>query len=484
MKIFLFINSLLFCAGIAAGFFLPIEVLWLVLGMFLCGASLAGIYLMYKRERLFWSDVCILCAFFFLGSVFSLKETVPLKMLQKNIKQAHLPVRVRGIIDFRYYPYKEGFNLYNLSFARIVSPKGTGYALNMPIRVRRYAREGEVDLVMGESYEFLGRVKINSGNIVPQGLLFVKSENIPKVLSPDRPFFSALVKLQERLRQTVKQYLSPASYGFFSAFFFGRRELLTPALKQAFRDTGTYHILSISGLHIAAFYFFVFYLLKLIRIPYAARLIIALAAVGSYCAMAGNSIPTQRSFLMIAVFLATFFVQRKIHPLQSLGMVFLSLLAFFPWSFFDIGFWLSFLSVFFIIAGFQIMALHRFKATTLEALLYTSIFATLATFPVTAKYFSNIPLLGIVINMLIVPLSSLVVFCGLISIISFLIPVISGYFLLTLDALVRLMIYLVVESARFSAWNPDCSKIPLWTILAYYSIIVGFVVWRINADAH
>lgn len=406
-----------------------------------------------------------------------MKESVTLKMLEKKIAQAPVPLRLRGTVDFRYYAFKEGFNLYNLSSPEIVSSSGKAYALPMQVRVRRYSRQ---DLVMGENYEFVGRIKINGENTVPQALLFVRAENPPVIVPSGRLFLPALVKLQERLRGAVKQYVSPASYAFFSAFFFGRRELLTPALKQAFRNTGTYHILSISGLHIAAFYFFVFYLLKLLRIPYTLRLIAALVIVGLYCVMAGNSIPTQRSFLMIAVFVATFFVQRKIHPLQSLGIVFFLLLALYPWSLFDIGFWLSFLSVFFIIAGFQLLSRVQRTPTIVEALFYTSIFATLATAPLTAKLFSNIPLLGIFINMLVVPLSSLIVFCGMISMLSLLTPAISLYCFLTLDALIRGMIFLAAEAGKFSALRADWSGIPFWTILAYYGSIVGLVVWRVN----
>jgi len=478
MKIFLFINSIFFCAGVACGFFLPARVSLFIIGIACCAASLAGIYFLYKRGRFFWSDLCILCAFFFLGSVFSLKEAVTVTMLEKKIVQAPVPLRVRGIVDFRYYAFKEGFNLYNLSYPEIASSSGKIYALPMPVRVRRYSRE---DLIMGEEYEFLGRIKINSENTVPQALVFVKAENPPAVVPPDRLFFPALVKMQEQLRGAVKQYISPASYAFFSAFFFGRRELLTPALKQAFRNTGTYHILSISGLHIAAFYFFVFYLLKVLRVPYTVRLIVSLAIVGLYCIMAGNSIPTQRSFLMIAVFVATFFVQRKIHPLQSLGIVFFLLLALYPWSLFDVGFWLSFLSVFFIIAGFQIMSRAQWAPTLLETLFYTSIFATLATFPLTAKIFSTIPLLGIFINMLVVPLSSLIVFCGMIRMLSLLIPSISSYCFLTLDALIRGMIFIAAEAGKFSAFRADWSGIPFWLILAYYGSIVGFVMWKVNS---
>jgi|GEM_PF-2822488 len=474
MKIFLLVPALLLCAGIALGFLFPPGLSVFTIVCLLTLTSLAGIVWGYKTRHLRTSDICGFLACIFLGMVLAQKEKKDSLQLRQAIRSAE-SVAVEGIVEPVRSTAQNGCSVYFLHSPALRPDPSRTYSLRVPVIVKDY---GKRQLQTGGKYILYGKLRFDRLSAVPQAVLFVRGNSEPAVAPAGNYALSFLVRSSELLRAQARHYLSDESFAFFSAFFFGKRELLTPQIKKAFKLTGTYHILSISGLHIAALYLFIFYFFKLLRVPYKARLLISLGAVGLYCLMAGNSVPTQRSFFTIAVFVLTHFVKRRIHPLQTLSLVFLTLLIVYPWSVFDIGFWLSFSSVFFIIAGFIAIPFRK-KPSGLETVFYTSVFAFLGTTPITVKFFNTLTAGGILVNMLIVPLSTLILFCGILSMLLLCSPPLAALSFLTVDALIKLCIFIAVATADHSAFFMRGDRLLWWAIIGYYLLIIGIVIRQV-----
>src|SRR3546814_9282744 len=90
-----------------------------------------------------------------------------------------------------------------------------------------------------------------------------------------------------------------------SAFVMGYRSGINPATEAAFADTGTIHILSVSGLHVAILYWLVCLLLKPLDRLSAGKLlqlILGTGIIAMYVFVTGLSPPVCRAAWMIGIY--------------------------------------------------------------------------------------------------------------------------------------------------------------------------------------
>jgi competence protein ComEC len=218
------------------------------------------------------------------------------------------------------------------------------------------------------------------------------------------------------------------------ALLLGDKSGLTPALRGIFNRSGTSHLLAISGLHVgivAGVSFFILrWLLSLVRpllwsgrVKTAAAVLSILPVLG-YGLVAGLSPSTQRAVIMVIIFLMTFPAGRGHDLINTLAVAALAIVAVHPPTLFSISFQLSFTAVFFIVygfarflpSGFQGEGVWRFLLAKGGTLLMVSVFATLGTLPIVMHAFNQISLVGVIVNVVAVPLVGfMVVPAGLIS---------------------------------------------------------------------
>lgn len=113
-----------------------------------------------------------------------------------------------------------------------------------------------------------------------------------------------------------------------------------------FQASGTYHVLVVSGLHVTALAAGLFWLLSLFRVPSIASTLLVAGAVVSYTAVAGAGIPVVRAALMVLLYLVARLVYRERALLNSIAAAALLLLVLHPSDLRDPSFQLSFLAVF------------------------------------------------------------------------------------------------------------------------------------------
>ncbi|VEN74756.1 DNA internalization-related competence protein ComEC/Rec2 [Candidatus Desulfarcum epimagneticum] len=214
----------------------------------------------------------------------------------------------------------------------------------------------------------------------------------------------------------------PVSAGILKAVTIGDRTGISPHVREAFNRAGAGHLLAISGLHIgiiATLSFFVFtrLLWRFRRALLSGRArqaaaILSLVPVISYAAISGMSPSAQRAMIMAAVVLFSLWAQRRHEPFNALALAAFAMLILSPQSLFSISFRLSFAAVFAILWGFSHIrfspapdAPFRVRAARWSgAMLAASFFAILGTLPWTLFYFSQVSVIGIATNFVLIPL--------------------------------------------------------------------------------
>lgn len=122
------------------------------------------------------------------------------------------------------------------------------------------------------------------------------------------------------------------------ALIFGYRSQIDQNTISAFTDTGTIHVLSVSGLHVSlVFALLNFLLFWMDRFRYGKfiKSIIVLVAIWAYVILTGMSPPILRAGIMISFFVSSILINRKQIPLNTLAASALFILLFSPNYLFD-----------------------------------------------------------------------------------------------------------------------------------------------------
>jgi competence protein ComEC len=242
-------------------------------------------------------------------------------------------------------------------------------------------------------------------------------------------------------------------HGLILALAVGERDDISSEQWQRFIDTGTNHLLAISGLHITLvatvtglLFSVLWQQVAWLRRTQRQTVVIGAATVAAfvYAAMAGFAIPTQRALIMYAV-LACFVLGKRHHRrATALSVALVAVAIWNPLSVLSAGFWMSFAAVailYLIYSSAPKQGLRERAVTVLRG----HILITLGLYPATVLLFQQASLVSPLANFFSVPLVGMVItpvvfVATLVSVIS---VKLAGYMLLPvawlLDFLNRLL---------------------------------------------
>ncbi len=130
-----------------------------------------------------------------------------------------------------------------------------------------------------------------------------------------------------------------------SAMVAGDRTYLTHSLRVGFERTGSFHMLVVSGFHLAIVAACAFWITHRLRLPRLPATLITIAVSFGYALFTGFATPVQRSLWMVSLYLVGRLVYRERNPLNTIGFAALCLLVVSPRSLFDASFQMTLLAV-------------------------------------------------------------------------------------------------------------------------------------------
>lgn len=212
---------------------------------------------------------------------------------------------------------------------------------------------------------------------------------------------------------------SPAT-GVVAGLAVGAVQRISGAQWQVFAATGTTHLIAISGLHVTMVAALTMLIAQLLwrlprrRAPRSVRADIvclcgAVAAM-AYALLAGFSVPTQRTLIMLLVGLSATWLRRSQPPSHVLSLALIAVLVFDPHAVLTPGFWLSFLAVAAIFIGVGSLLEGQ---RPLKTFLATQAAVSIALVPVTVPLFGRVSLIAPLANLFAIPLFSGVLVPGI-----------------------------------------------------------------------
>ncbi len=285
-------------------------------------------------------------------------------------------------------------------------------------------------LARGERWVVEGRLRPPWGNRNPGGfdyerwLLGQSLAGTGYVRSGHRISASAEENLAFRIRSRLARWVQnrqTENAGIVLALMTGDDSGLDQAQWRQLRDSGTVHLLIVSGLHVGMVSGFLFGVgglaarmsAGLLRFSSARRAaaVFALLGSGAYVWISGSGVPAVRAWLMSAVVLAALTTGRAVRGLEVVGLVMALLLLSNPLVVHQQGFWLSFTAVLALVGYFgphHQPGLPRQSrgvrwSTAASAFLAAQLVLLAALSPLLGLFQGGIPLQSPVINALVVP---------------------------------------------------------------------------------
>ncbi len=153
----------------------------------------------------------------------------------------------------------------------------------------------------------------------------------------------ALPGKMQRLPRALR--LSADDTAMLAAMVAGDRTYLTQNLRAGFERTGSFHMLVVSGFHLAIVAGCILWMMRRLRVPRLAGTLCTLAGALAYALFTGFATPVQRALWMITIYMLARLVYRERSALNTIGFAALCLLVASPRSLFDSSFQMTLLAV-------------------------------------------------------------------------------------------------------------------------------------------
>ncbi|MDB5343145.1 MAG: ComEC family competence protein [Schlesneria sp.] len=339
-----------------------------------------------------------------------------------------------------------------------------------------------------------------------QGLHATLAANQPEavvVVSRERTSWDWLTigrtAVRHRAENLIATRLRASNVAVAQSLLLGSRVELDRDLRRAFAESGTLHILAISGMNVGLLWIAISFMCRLFRLPPEASALTALILLPAYALITDANPPVVRATIVAVVMVLGQLIGRTANHWNSLAVAALIVLVWNPSDLFNAGAQLSFIAVATILITMRF--LKSFRATDLLDVwsgdpqtilrqlthrLMRSLFEGFAislaiwvtTSPLIASQFHLISPIGVVFTVLLnVPIG--IMFClgyaflflGLIS------PTLFGWLGVPFDFLLGWFLSAVETASRIDLGHIYAPSPPLWWMIGFYVLVPTLVIW-------
>ena len=198
--------------------------------------------------------------------------------------------------------------------------------------------------------------------------------------------------------------------GIFAAAVMGDKDGIPKEINSLYQKNGIAHLLAISGMHMSVIGLFLYGILRKVGLGYGASGLGGSALVILYGILAGGSPSVERAVIMMVVAFLAFYLGRTYDLLSSAAFALLLLALQSPLFLTQGGVQLSFGAVFAIGGVRPVLERWIGKGKPLAAVVSTAVAIQMVTLPVVLYHFYQLPLYGIFLNFLAIPLMDGVIY--------------------------------------------------------------------------
>lgn len=324
------------------------------------------------------------------------------KMFKNNAYCLHIKCKGKNKNSNKYIIYLKNQNAFDFKIGQTVKLKGRYKNFSRPendgqFDSRKYYR------IRGYEASIKGATVTHSG----KRYSYIKER---------------LFSIKERTKKVYAAYMDESEAGTLSAMVLGDKTGLDADVKDLYQAAGISHVLSLSGLHIAAVGMCLFTILRYSGLGLFGASMISSVVMTMYGLMTGFSTSTIRALIMFILAVIAKAIGRTYDLMSGMCLASILIIVENPYYIFDSGFLLSVLSVSGISLIYPILLditdfFKKEKGAIYEKTrksICISLSTNLATLPVVFNTFFKISRYSIFINIIVVPLMSIILGIGII----------------------------------------------------------------------
>jgi len=303
-------------------------------------------------------------------------------------------------------------------------------------------------------------------------------------------------------RQLLFEQLKPEECGLATSLLIGDRTLLSDDLQDQFIQTGTMHLLAISGLHVASVIGIALLFCRMGRLSARTTFAVLLALLLVFVFVTDLGPPVLRAAILALVALLGMILVSQYDTMNALAVSALLLLLRNPLDLFDIGAQLSFLAVGAILWANRWSPPVFSRDDSMTALLdqlspwrrrlktirryFWNVFAmtaavNLATLPMTIGTFHLVAPVGLLLNLVLIPYLGVVLGLGYLLLIGgLLLPATASVLAIPFHWSLSLLQQSVAWGQHLPGGHLFVPAIPLWWLSLFYVLLL--LAWPLVAS--
>lgn len=448
--------------------------LFLLISTFLLGASLYNhSHSKYHQNRLFnfkqesYVDIQ--------GTLYKspsfLNDQVYLYIKTKQISYKNKTEKIKGKIRISVPQSKNSEVFDNL----LVHDK-------VKISTRVSSSQGFKNFRLPSSNTYLRFRKIHKTGFCKSPLLVQKLSS-GSFFSPLRLISKARRQIQKKIEAffpVEKQGALSSSGAVVEALLLGERGRMSESFSRSLQDSGLYHLFAISGAHIAIISFLIFSFLKLLNVPSRTSYIVLIFILIFYALLVEGRPSIIRATIMTLIFLIGKLIWKDTNLLNTLSLSAFILLLVNPFHLFSLGFQMTFAATLSIILFFPLLIKYLPKLPlNISEILVLSFTAQLGILPITASAFNRVTFAPLILNLIALPLLSLIMAAGYVFIpLSFITPSLAQLAVKAQEFLIHVLgnVSHLSSSVNFLSYRIPTPH--LFTVISYYLFLLAFLAPR------
>lgn len=231
------------------------------------------------------------------------------------------------------------------------------------------------------------------------------------------PYYKGIAEFRMQCAGVLEKICMPEDVAVFKAVLLGDTSDMNPEMRDMYQRNGISHLLAVSGQHLAIIGGGIYLMIRRTGAGYGKAGMISAVLVISYGIMTGSSGSAIRAVIMIVCLWLAAVKGRSYDTLSALGAAALILLCRQPYLLYHSGFELSFGAVLAIsgLGGWMQSFLELERAW--EKTLLISLSVQIVLTPIVLYHYFQHPLYGIFLNLLVIPLVSILMYSGILGIV-------------------------------------------------------------------
>lgn len=291
----------------------------------------------------------------------------------------------------------------------------------------------------------------------------------------------------DKLRVAINENLIEAGFkndvlGIINALLLGQRQSIDKSIYNSYVNSGTIHILAVSGLHVGILLWILNFILRpflYLRNGRILRPLIIIILLWSFAVIAGLSPSVTRAVTMFSIISIAMHYKRPTNIYNTLFISAFLILLFKPTFLFEVGFQLSYLAVFGIVS-FQPILYKLWKPKflipdKLWQIFTVTLAAQIGVVPISLFYFHQFPGLFFISNLVVIPFLSLILGFGLFVIIMALLDGLNKTIVDVYSFIIELLNDFISWIAQFESFLLKDIPFTIFQVLLAYLIVVGAI---------